>query len=175
MKTLYISLIAILIGGTAFTFIAADNWKSNTSDSNVSFSGGKVNGSFSGVQSEAIIDDENPEKSSISATIDANSINTGNVTMDEHALSETGLNGAKFKTISFQSKTVVKKDNQYFATGDLTLKGVTKSITIPFSFTSSGENGELNGKFEVVPSEYGVTRGGTPSVATIGLKISYKK
>ncbi len=175
MKTFFMTLTVLALGASAFTFVSLTNWKSDANNYSVSFSGGKVMGTFSGLQSAATIDDENPEKSSISATIDVNTINTGNGTMNEHALSPEALDGAKFKTITFQSKSVVKKDNQYLATGDLTLKGVTKSITIPFSFNAKGEDGELTGTFDVTPKEFGVIRGGTPSVATIVLKIGYKK
>lgn len=174
--------ISILVGttavllGSAFTFILqSGNWKSDESNYSVTFKGGKIEGVFKGLLSTATIDSEHPERSTISASIDAATVDTGNGMMNKHAQSEEALDAAKYGTISFESTSVEKKDGVYSATGKLTMKGVTNIITIPFTFSETGKEGLLTGSFSVAPKEYGVTRNGTPEKVEIRLKIPYTR
>jgi len=167
-------LLAVLLG-SATLFVASTTWTSSDKDYSVKFAGGKVEGTFSGLKSTVVLDAEHPEKSKISASIDATTISTGNGTRDEHAMAEDALNAAKFPVITFESNSVEKKDNIYQASGILTMKGVSKEMTIPFAFAETGSTGKLTGSFIVMPKDFGVTRGGTPEKVTIDLTIPYTK
>lgn len=175
MKRILFFSAAVFTICSAFTFAISTTWKSSDKEYTIEFKGGKVEGVFRGLNSTVVLDAAHPENSKINATVDVSTINTGNGMMNKHALSESGLNGIQFKTITFESTSVSKKDDKYNATGKLTMKGVTKSITIPFSFSESGSQGKLNGSFTVVPSEYGVKRAGTPEKVTITLNIGFTK
>ena len=90
-----------------------------------------VRGEYSGVAGTVIYDPEHPENSSIEATIDARTIHTRDEQRDAHLKSADFLDVEKYPTITFVSKKVVKVgEGEGKVTGDLTLHGVTKSVTL---------------------------------------------
>jgi polyisoprenoid-binding protein YceI len=90
-----------------------------------------VRGTFGKVKGTVNLDETDPTKSSVEATIDADSIDTREAKRDAHLKSPDFLDVAKYPTITFKSKRVTKVgDNKYQATGDLTLHGVTKEVVL---------------------------------------------
>lgn len=174
MKKIAILFVVVALVGSAFTFVQSTGWKSSTDNYSVSFKGDKIEGVFKGLTSKVTIDQEHPEKSKISASIDAKTVNTGNGMMNKHAQSSDALDTKKYGTISFESTSVVKKDGKFEATGKLTLKGVTKTITILFAFDEKSDQAQLSGSFIVNTKDYGISRNGTPEKITIKLDIAYK-
>ena len=77
-------------------------------------------------------------KDRINATIKVESIDTGNERRDGHLKSEDFFNAAKYPTITFKSKKTVEKDGKLHVTGDLTMHGVTKEITLPVEVLGVG-------------------------------------
>ena len=80
-------------------------------------------------------------ESSVLFTIDAKSIWTGIDGRDEHLRSEDFFDVAKFPEITFKSNDIVSMgSNQYVATGEFTMHGITKVIELPFSETYNSAN-----------------------------------
>ena len=104
-----------------------------------------VVGQFRDFNADVNIDRENPAKSSVEFTIQATSIDTGNPNRDNHLRSPDFFDVAKFPTITFKSTAVAAKSkNDFEVTGDLTMHGVTKRVTLPVTFlgfakTAKGE------------------------------------
>lgn len=71
-------------------------------------------------------------RSSVEFTAKATSVDTGVVPRDNHLRTKDFFEVEKFPDITFKSTKVEKKGKGYMLTGDLTMKGVTKSITFPF-------------------------------------------
>lgn len=161
---------ATILLASAFTVIESVNWKIKE-DYSVKFSGGKVNGTMKGLTATIIFDEANPEKSKITASIDAKTVNTGNGVMNKHAESPEALDTGKFPVITFASTTISKKDGGYEMVGNLTMKGITKEVKFPFTFS----NEVFSGKFSIVPKEFDITRGGTPESLEIELNIPVTK
>jgi polyisoprenoid-binding protein YceI len=91
----------------------------------------KFTGSFTKVTGTITVDRENLEKSSVTATIDVGSINTANEKRDNHVKSPDFFDFAKFTTMSFTSTSWKKTgDDTYDVTGNLTIKDVTKPVTL---------------------------------------------
>ena len=79
--------------------------------------------------------------SSVNIEVDAASVYTADKKRDEHLKGPDFLNTAQFPAIKFASKKIVASgDNRYAVTGDLTLHGVTKSVTAEFEHVGSGPN-----------------------------------
>ena len=75
--------------------------------------------------------DKEAKTGAVDITIDMSSVNTGYETFDDHIQGEDFLDTAKYPTATFKStKVVFKGDKPVSITGDLTLKGVTKPVTL---------------------------------------------
>ncbi|MFI7063221.1 YceI family protein [Kribbella sp. NPDC050124] len=98
----------------------------------------KVRGSFNEFEGALHLDGENPANSSGRVTIQAKSIDTRNSQRDDHLRSNDFLDMDNHAEISFVSTGIKQDDDANFTvTGDLTVRGVTKSVDIPFEYTGS--------------------------------------
>ncbi len=90
-----------------------------------------VKGEFHTVTGTVDFDEANPSASSINVTVDVNSISTRDAQRDGHLKSADFFDVAKFPTITFVSKEVVKSGEDSFeVVGDLTIHGVTKTVDL---------------------------------------------
>lgn len=90
-----------------------------------------VRGEFGKVSGTVNLDEQDPSKSSLEATIDTASINTRVEKRDQHLKSPDFLDVAKYPTMTFKSKKIEKvSDTKFKVTGDLTLHGVTKEVVL---------------------------------------------
>ncbi|MDJ0918228.1 MAG: YceI family protein [Woeseiaceae bacterium] len=83
------------------------------------------------------LDSANPEKSAITVAIDANSIDSRVPVFDDHLRDEQFFNTKQFPGITFEATSIeAKGDSKYAITGDLTMKGITKPITLDASIVA---------------------------------------
>ncbi|WP_197322160.1 YceI family protein [Saccharomonospora sp. NB11] len=95
----------------------------------------KVRGAFNAFEGTARIDGENPAASSVELTIEATSIDTRNADRDAHLRSNDFLAMDEYPTITFVSTDIARTgDDTFDVTGDLTIRGVTRQVTIPLTF-----------------------------------------
>jgi polyisoprenoid-binding protein YceI len=76
--------------------------------------------------------------------------------MNKKAQTEEWFDAKKYPEIKFKSTKVEKKENELSITGDLTIRGITKTYTIPASYSKSGEKITFKGKFNVYRIEFKV-------------------
>lgn len=94
-----------------------------------------VTGRFSEFEGTVSIDRAKPAQSSVEFSIDTASIDTGNDNRDKHLRSADFFEVEKFPKITFRSTKVVPAgENRFDVTGNLTMHGVTKVVTLPVSF-----------------------------------------
>jgi polyisoprenoid-binding protein YceI len=111
----------------------------------------KVRGSFSEFDGSVHIDGDDPTKSSVHIVIQAASITTRNEQRDAHLKSNDFLAMEEFPTVTFDSTRVeLADDTTVRLTGDLTIRGTTKSITFELEYTGSATDpfGNLRVGFE---------------------------
>jgi polyisoprenoid-binding protein YceI len=90
-----------------------------------------VRGEFGKTTGTIKLDEKDPTKSSVEATIDASTINTREEKRDAHLKSPDFFDVAKHPTITFKSTKVEKKgEGKLAVTGDLTIRGVTKAVVL---------------------------------------------
>jgi polyisoprenoid-binding protein YceI len=93
----------------------------------------KVRGSFNEFSGSGSFDAENPANSSLSLTVQAASIDTRNADRDAHLRSNDFFAMDQYPEITFDSTSVDQVDaDRYAVTGDLTIKGVTRPVTVEF-------------------------------------------
>ena len=98
----------------------------------------KVRGQFNEFTGTGFFNAENPAESTIEVTIQAKSINTNNADRDAHLRGNDFFSMDQFPLITFASTAFSKADAEtYSVTGDLTIKGITKSITIDLDYTGA--------------------------------------
>jgi len=115
---------------------AQDAWKLDPAHSSAQFSVrhlgiSTVRGAFTKVSGSAQLDEANPAKSSVQATIEAASVDTRVEMRDKDLRSPNFLDVEKYPTITFQSKKVESAgQGKLKVTGDLTIHGVSKEVVL---------------------------------------------
>jgi len=89
-----------------------------------------VGGEFNTVSGTVDFDAAKPDQSRIDASIDVNSLHTGDPQRDGHIKGGDFFDAAKFPAITFRSAKVAAAGSGYKVTGELTLHGVTKEVTL---------------------------------------------
>lgn len=124
----------------------------------------KVRGSFNEFEGTAQVDGDNLAASKVEVTIQAASIDTRNADRDGHLKSNDFLAMDEYPTITFVSTDVKSTGpNSFDLTGDLTIKGTTQSVTVPFEYEGAATDpfGNLRAGFEgqvtVSRKDYGIT------------------
>jgi polyisoprenoid-binding protein YceI len=153
---LVVSLALILGLLSAF---APVNWK--LSRSSVTFkikhAGLVVNGSLAGTETNINFDPANPAQSSIIASLETATIDSGIALRNKHLKKETYLYVDKYPRITMRSTKLEKTDNNmYLGYFDLTIKETTKNLKVPFTFTENTSGGEFKGEFKINRLDYGV-------------------
>jgi len=156
-------VLGLLVAGST---LAADALKIDRAHSHVNFEirhlVSSVTGSFKDFGGTIQFDKAAPAQSSVDFSIKTASIDTGAEGRDKHLQSPDFFDAEKNPEITFKSKKIAKKSGDtYDVTGDFTMHGVTKEITIPVSYLGSvkGQRGETFGfktNFTVNRKDYGV-------------------
>lgn len=93
-----------------------------------------VTGTFKDYQVDFRYDRDNPANSSVSVTIDVASVDTKNERRDNHLRSGDFFNAAEHPRMTFESTSVRRvSESQLIATGNLTIKGITKEVDLPIA------------------------------------------
>jgi polyisoprenoid-binding protein YceI len=129
-----LALATALLAVPAFAH-AQTEWKIDPAHSSVGFDVTHlgvttVHGTFNKTDGTVMWDDADVSKSSVKAVIDVNSLDTGNAARDGHTKSDAFFDAAKFGTITFESTGVKSEGKDLKVMGNLTLKGVTKPVTL---------------------------------------------
>ncbi len=133
MKKLLSSVLALV---PALALAGPSAWNVDASHSTAGFAVkhlviSTVRGEFATLSGKVVLDDADPARSTVDASIDVNSITTRVPDRDAHLKSPDFLDAAKYPTIIFKSTKVAKAGARGLAvTGDLTLHGVTRPVTL---------------------------------------------
>jgi len=161
---------AFLIMAPAFAF--ASTWNIDPDHSSVGFKVrhlmiSNVKGVFGKVAGVVNVDDKDITKSTVTATIDTTSLDTGVAKRDAHLKSPDFIDVAKYPTMTFVSTKVVANGKKLNVLGDLTLHGVTRPVVL-----------EVEGPSAEVKDPMGNLRRGASATAKINRKdygVSWNK
>jgi polyisoprenoid-binding protein YceI len=100
----------------------------------------KVRGQFTGFEGTAHVDAANPAASKVDLTIDVTTVDTRSADRDGHLKSGDFFDVETYPTIRFVSTDVKRSGSVWTVTGDLTIKDVTKSVSVDFEETGSAQD-----------------------------------
>ena len=136
-------------------------------------------GRFNEITGTFKVDDQDLDKSYVRIEIPTESVDSNNEARDKHLKSQDFFSAKEFPTITFKSTKIEKVgDDSYKVTGELTFRGVTKTITFGAQHTGTGE---VNPRFglrsgyeatlEIKRSEFGVKYGLEGSVLADAVRL----
>ncbi len=136
------TLAILFLLASSLSLLAADTYTIDKAHSDVSFRirhfASKVRGRFTDFSGAIEADTAKPETSSVAFTIKAASIDTNNADRDNHLRTEDFFHVAKNPEITFKSSKITPTGKDTFnVTGTLTMRGVSKEITIPVAYLGS--------------------------------------
>ncbi|MFZ0173450.1 MAG: YceI family protein [Acidimicrobiales bacterium] len=137
----------------------AGRWNVDATHSEVGFSVrhmmvSKVRGKFTKYEVE-VVTGENPLESSVTASIDLNSIDTGQPDRDNHLRSADFFEVETYPTMTYRSTGIRQNGDDFILDGELTLKGVTKPVSLALELGGFG------------PDPFGGTRAGFTATGEI--------
>ncbi|WP_446742172.1 YceI family protein [Silvibacterium acidisoli] len=145
LRSAALSVLAL----TASAAFAQTQWAIDAAHSQAAFTIrhmgiSNVNGRFGNISGTVVLDPSDLTKSSVKATIDVTTVDTGVAQRDGHLKSPDFFDVAKFPTMTFVSKSVSKSGDDYVVQGDLTMHGVTKPVTLKLDAPDKEQTGPDN-------------------------------
>lgn len=136
-------------------------------------------GRFNDFSGEFKLDAENPQNSSVTATIQTASIDSNHAERDKHLRGDDFLDVKKFPTATFKSTSIEKTGEQTAKiTGDFTLHGVTKPVTLDAKLIGHGDDPwggyrmGLEASTTLTLADFGITKNLGPASETVEIIIS---
>lgn len=181
------TLLALVFSLASFTSIApeADSWNVDKGHSSVSFSVNHffspVVGRFNDFTSALKFDPADLDGSSVSFTVQIASISTQDAKRDKHLQSKSFFNAKQFPQMSFKSSKFEKVDDKnYNVTGKLTIRDITKEVTIPINVLALQQHpmkkalmiAALKTEFKINRNDYGVGTGSWAAATVVGDEVS---
>jgi polyisoprenoid-binding protein YceI len=123
-----------------------------SADYAVRFSATKAEGTFDKLQGSIQFDPSTPSAAKFDVWVETATISTGNNTKDKHARGSSWLDAEQYPRIGFKSSNFQKTDKGYQVKGKLSIHGITKEVSIPFTFKDQVFAGSLT----VNRQDYGI-------------------
>lgn len=161
---------AVATSSAATTAAGAVTLPFDSTNSKVNWTGSKVTGSHDGsfekfTGSVKLVDND-PTKSTVNVDIETSSLKTTPDQLVTHLKSAELFDVEKFPKATFQSTEIKKggeKGASHTVTGNLTLHGVTKSITFPATITTSADKADVSADFAINRKDFGINYPGKPN------------
>ena len=177
MKT-YLLMIASCMALAWSAAASAACWKPVPSPKSLTFTasqgGAPFPGEFKSYTAQLCLDDKDPAKDTLRVDVDLNSVDSGLDEMDAALKNDDFFDTAKYPKGSFVSDSMKQvSPGHYTVTGKLTLKGVTKTITVPFTWTpaANGKQARLDAKTTLQRRDYGIGKGQWDDPQYVGLGV----
>ena len=155
------TLFCALLAAATLVSARADNYKIDPVHSTIIFKTGhfgvgNVYGRFDTFSGDFVFDPNDPTKDSVNLEISTDSVDSNSAARDKDLKGPDFLNAKQFPTATFKSTAVKKVDDKnYEVTGDFTLRGITKPVTVAVQVIGTG------------PGPKGEPRLGTESTVTL--------
>ncbi|WP_248281793.1 YceI family protein [Parazoarcus communis] len=177
------SAAAWLLAGGMMTSsaLAAEFTRIDTVASQISFHytqmGVGMDGHFSGFTADIRFDPARPETARAVLQLELSSIDTGSTEANSEVKAPTWFDTAKHPKAHFEASSIkALGGNRYEATGTLTIKGRSRPVTAPFTFTPQGRTAVVDGSFVLKRGDFSIGEGEWVDYAIVGneIRIGFK-
>ncbi|MBC7450503.1 MAG: YceI family protein [Cytophagales bacterium] len=176
MKKYSIVLSALFLGVAALASVLV-TFKPDYTKSKVAFqiknAGINVNGTFDSLTCRIQYNEKVGAPSAVDATIYVKSVDTNIGARDKHLRGNDYFDVEKYPKMTFASTQVLKRNSGKFeADGNLTIKGVTKAVKVPFTFTGTAAGGVFEAELLINRRDYNVGGGSVTMSDDVTIKLS---
>lgn len=135
MRNQFLMALALAFGSLASASAQTSTWTIDPAHSSINFEirhmgVSNVHGAIGGVKGTVLYDEKDITKSSVQSTADTTTVATGVEARDKHLKSADFFDVEKYPSLSFKSTSLSNAGGKLTLTGDLTLNGVTKTVTL---------------------------------------------
>lgn len=117
----------------------------------------KTTGKFTGLQADIVFDKANLPGSSIEAHVDVNTIDSDNAMRDNHLKAEDYFDAEHYPKITMKSASFKQKSgNNFVGIFNITIKGKTKAVEVPFNYAESANVALFKGSFKINRHDFNV-------------------
>lgn len=177
-RSVFLSVTSLLLASSMAFATAADArpWVVDAKQSSISFSGQHVGktfkGSFTTWQANINFDPARPEVAKVAVSIDLASAKTGDAMYDKTLPSADWFDIAKARQAKFVATKITKTGgNDYIADGQLTLRGKSVPVKLPFTLDIAGNTATMTGKMTVKRTAWGIGSGSDAKGEWVSLDI----
>jgi polyisoprenoid-binding protein YceI len=172
MKT----ILGLVLFITGILSVRAQQYTPVNNKSEVKFTvknfGLNTDGKLSGLKGTILFDPSRLSSSSFNVSVDVNTINTGIEMRDSHLKREEYFYTEKYPNISFVSTEIKANNDGFIVTGALTIKGISKNISFPFTAVTQNGGMLFTADFSINRKDFDV--GGASAVLSNNVDISLK-
>jgi polyisoprenoid-binding protein YceI len=115
-----------------------------------------VEGNMKGLSGYFVVNQDSVEKSYFQASVHCETVDTGIALRNKHLRQEGYFDVNKFPLITITSRKIMRDNKQWLAVADLTIKNVTRQITLPFTIEHGQAKAVFSGKFSINRQDFGV-------------------
>ena len=171
-RALFAATLAVLIGTQA----SATDFPLTGGNTKVDFVGTKPNGKHTGgfakLDGKATVEGTEPASLKIDVTIETDSLYSDDAKLTAHLKAPDFFSVKDYPKATFKSTKVEKTAAGYAVTGDLTMLGKTKSVTMPAAVTATANALTLKSEFKINKTDWGMTYGKGKIDDEVTLKVS---
>ena len=176
MTLRYFVVGAAMLAGMSASAEAA-TWTIDTARSHLGFTGSENGSAFSGrfgkFSGAIVFDTAAPAAGHADVTIETGSATTGDQQKDGALPDSDWFATGKYPQAHFVATTFkATGGGAYEAVGTLTIRGVTKPVTLPFTLAITGDTAKANGTVQLIRTDYGVGQGAWSTAQYVALQVS---
>jgi len=151
------------------------HWTVDKAKSRIAFTGSQTGtdftGAFTDYEAAITLDPTDLSSAYIKVTIDMASAKTGDRQRDDALPSSDWFSVKDYPSAVFEAADIRAAGAGYAAHGKLTIRGVSKDLTLPFSLTISGDRASADGEVSLLRTDFGVGQGDFSTGEWVGLDV----
>lgn len=151
-------IIMLVVSAMSSAVMGQTNWKATggSVDFKIKNRGSAVKGSLNHLDATLLFSPDKLASSSLKGSVDVATVKTGIGKRDKDLQGEKYFDAGRYKLIEISSVKLYKKGNGYAGMFNVTIKGTTKQMEIPFEFTQQDNNAEFKSSFPLNRRDFSV-------------------